>query len=183
MPPSRIRDTIPPHVEHAVLTALQKLPADRFSTANEAETTGDSVTYWEHVDRFRRVAERFPADWSAGFQYADHLFHAGLLIGHTNAEARAALQHTVDLNPKLAPMWAHLAGASFSHDSAQAAQAVKSLMALGFFKGLPEGVSLGFRLLVSAGGQLSLAILDSLAVFNAQSKEPGFHRIGAGFLQ
>ncbi len=38
-------------------------------------------------------------------------------------------------------------------------------------------------MLVSAGGQLSLAILDSLAVFNAQSKEPGFHRIGAGFLQ
>jgi len=35
MPPSRIRDTIPPNVEHAVLTALQKLPADRFSTAKD----------------------------------------------------------------------------------------------------------------------------------------------------
>ena len=32
-PPSRVRNTIPPHVEHAVLTALAKLPADRFESA------------------------------------------------------------------------------------------------------------------------------------------------------
>jgi len=35
VPPTRIRDTIPANVEHAVLTALQKLPADRFATAKE----------------------------------------------------------------------------------------------------------------------------------------------------
>ena len=35
VPPTRIRDTIPASVEHAVLTALQKLPADRFATAKE----------------------------------------------------------------------------------------------------------------------------------------------------
>ncbi len=34
-PPSRIRDTVPPAVEDAVLTALEKLPADRFATAAE----------------------------------------------------------------------------------------------------------------------------------------------------
>ncbi len=33
IPPSRIRDTVPPHVEDAVLTALEKLPADRWSSA------------------------------------------------------------------------------------------------------------------------------------------------------
>ena len=33
--PTRIRDTVPANVEHAVLTALQKLPADRFATAKE----------------------------------------------------------------------------------------------------------------------------------------------------
>ena len=33
--PTRIRDTIPANVEHAVLTALQKLPADRFASARE----------------------------------------------------------------------------------------------------------------------------------------------------
>ena len=35
VPPTRIRDTIPASVEHAVLTALQKLPADRFASAKE----------------------------------------------------------------------------------------------------------------------------------------------------
>jgi serine/threonine-protein kinase len=35
IPPSRLRDTVPPAVEHAVLTALQKLPADRFASAKE----------------------------------------------------------------------------------------------------------------------------------------------------
>jgi serine/threonine-protein kinase len=34
-PPHVLRDTIPPSVEHAVLTALAKLPADRFTTAAE----------------------------------------------------------------------------------------------------------------------------------------------------
>jgi eukaryotic-like serine/threonine-protein kinase len=33
MAPTAVRDTIPPGVEHAVLTALAKLPADRFATA------------------------------------------------------------------------------------------------------------------------------------------------------
>ncbi len=43
-PPSRIRDTIPPHVEDAALTALEKLPADRFATAAElASALGGST--------------------------------------------------------------------------------------------------------------------------------------------
>ena len=33
-PPSRVRDTVPPHVEDAVLTALEKLPADRWRSAS-----------------------------------------------------------------------------------------------------------------------------------------------------
>jgi len=35
IPPSRIRDTVPPHVEDAVLMALEKLPADRWGSAAE----------------------------------------------------------------------------------------------------------------------------------------------------
>ncbi len=57
--------------------------------------------------------------------------HWGPLIGYTNADARAALQRTVDLNPKLVPMWQHLFGASAGFDSSQAALASKSLTALG----------------------------------------------------
>ena len=40
--PTRLRDTIPPAVEDAVLTALEKLPADRFASAAEfARALGD----------------------------------------------------------------------------------------------------------------------------------------------
>jgi hypothetical protein len=44
MAPTAVRDTIPPRVEHAVLTALAKLPADRFASAAEfaAALTSDS---------------------------------------------------------------------------------------------------------------------------------------------
>ena len=35
VPPSTVRDTVPIHVEDAVLTALAKLPADRFGSASE----------------------------------------------------------------------------------------------------------------------------------------------------
>ena len=43
--PSRVRDTIPPAVEDAVLTALEKLPADRFATAAEfAAALGGGAT-------------------------------------------------------------------------------------------------------------------------------------------
>jgi serine/threonine-protein kinase len=34
-PPSGVRDTVAPHVEHAVLKALAKLPADRWATASK----------------------------------------------------------------------------------------------------------------------------------------------------
>ncbi len=153
----------------------------------QAEMSADSTSYVDHVARLHAIAERFPDDWSAAWQYADHLWRGGPLIGHTRTETRAALQRIVDQNPRLAYGWEHLARASFGHDSAQAAQAVKSLMALGGFKEPSEhlglDVSLYYRLLVSAGGQLSLAILDSLAVGIAQSKVPFVHKLGADFLQ
>ena len=45
IPPARLRDTIPPAVEDAVLTALQKLPADRFASAKEfADALTSDVT-------------------------------------------------------------------------------------------------------------------------------------------
>jgi serine/threonine-protein kinase len=49
VPLSTIRNTVPPAVEHAVLTALAKLPADRFATAGEfaaalgSETVSQSI--------------------------------------------------------------------------------------------------------------------------------------------
>ncbi|MGH7711506.1 MAG: hypothetical protein ACREOG_09480, partial [Gemmatimonadaceae bacterium] len=45
-PPSRVRDTVPPNVEAAVLKALAKLPADRFAdAASFAQTLNDQRTW------------------------------------------------------------------------------------------------------------------------------------------
>lgn len=55
-PPTTIRRTIPEHVEAAVLTALAKLPADRFATAPEfgAALAGGPVTTSARAVRPRR---------------------------------------------------------------------------------------------------------------------------------
>ncbi|MBA2291781.1 MAG: serine/threonine-protein kinase [Gemmatimonadales bacterium] len=55
VPPSRLRDTVPNGVEDAVLTALAKLPADRFGTVAEfaAALTSDGAS-----PQFRRSGSR-----------------------------------------------------------------------------------------------------------------------------
>jgi tetratricopeptide (TPR) repeat protein len=132
------------------------------------------------------VTERFPNDWPAWFQYADNLFHFGPVFGSSNANVRAALQRAVDLNPKLVPMWEHLAQASLGHDSVQAALAVRSLMALGKFaeysrKWGMDG-SLFFRLPLVADGQPSAALIDSLARGLATTREIFPNLLGRLFL-
>jgi serine/threonine protein kinase/Tol biopolymer transport system component len=48
--PHAVRDTVPPVVEHAVLTALAKLPADRFATAAEFSSALSSSLAVEDVE-------------------------------------------------------------------------------------------------------------------------------------
>ncbi len=174
-----------PVLQHGYQSHLSAFgPRDRMLI--EAEMS-QSVSDSEHLARFRTITEQYPLDWPAWFEYADHLQHQGGLIGHTNAEDRAALRRTVDLNPKLVPMWEHLAQASVGHDSAQAALAVRSLMSLGRFRTASEefgfDASLFYRVLVSASGQLSVALLDSLASAITDSKAPFPHIAGAIFLR
>ncbi len=123
----------------------------------ELDRDGAALPEEEYMARLRAIIKRFPGDWSAWWFYADELHHWGPLIGYTNADTRAALQRTVDLNPKLAPMWGHLFDASVGHDSAQAALAQNSLDGLGH-------ASIHNRLLLSARGQLPVPLRDSLAV-------------------
>ena len=129
----------------------------------------------EWVTRSRAIANRFPDDWSAWWKYADELHHWGPLIGYTNADARAALQRTVDLNPKAAPMWDHLFDASIGHDSAQAALALKALTALGNGTTMccwQGAASAPYRrLLLSAGGPLPVPLRDSVALEIAGSTD------------
>jgi tetratricopeptide (TPR) repeat protein len=123
----------------------------------ELDRDGSSLSEVEWLARSRAIVNRFPDDWSAWWQYADVLHHWGPLVGFTNADARAALQRTVDLNPGLVPMWAHLFDASIGHDSAQAARASKALSEFGDSK-------MTRRVLLAAGaGHLPVALRDSFA--------------------
>ncbi len=146
----------------------------------EAEMTSDSLPDSAHLARFRAITERFPSDWPAWFHYADHLFHQGGMIGHTNAETRAALQRTVDLNPRLVSMWKHLFQASVGHDSAQSGRALQALMGLAAWSSESEDsrnvgfdAGLFWRVLQSANGQVSLPLLDSLISAIIGRKWPG----------
>jgi Tol biopolymer transport system component/tRNA A-37 threonylcarbamoyl transferase component Bud32 len=51
-----VRDTVPPHVDAAVLTALSKLPADRFATATEFATALSTPIVTEAPTTVGRVA-------------------------------------------------------------------------------------------------------------------------------
>ena len=56
VPPSTVRDTVPSHVEAAVISALAKLPADRFASASEFATAlGQPTTAVPNVSGSRRA--------------------------------------------------------------------------------------------------------------------------------
>jgi serine/threonine-protein kinase len=62
VPPSRMRDTVPEAVEDAVLTALAKLPADRFASAAEfASALAGEGTGARRVAGTRRAARPSPS--------------------------------------------------------------------------------------------------------------------------
>jgi TolB-like protein len=86
----------------------------------------------ERLARAQRLAERFPTNWFAHFQYADALFHWAPLLGHTRAEARAALEETLRLNPRFVPGWGHLMEAALAdRDTIASAGAIDALTRLG----------------------------------------------------
>jgi eukaryotic-like serine/threonine-protein kinase len=76
IPPSRQRDTIPEAVEDAVLTALAKLPADRFATAAEftAALAGGGTAS-------RRTSRRTPLPRTGGPRSRGALLYGGLALG------------------------------------------------------------------------------------------------------
>jgi serine/threonine protein kinase/tetratricopeptide (TPR) repeat protein len=135
----------------------------------EAELGCDALTLAECLAKKRAITERFPGDWSAWSAYADDLHHYGPLVGTTNAEMRAALLRTVELNPKLVPFWEHLAIASHGHDSAQAARAVRAVIALGGSEQSSPTAAGWLRLPLAANGKLPRPLRDSFAAAIASS--------------
>ena len=94
------RKSIPPAVEAAVLTALEKIPADRFATAVEFAAALVS----EHATRVRTaaqpVARRRRRGWLLSAAAAAVMLLAGVLLGRRTAprgESTAIVRATLDL--------------------------------------------------------------------------------------
>ena len=54
------------------------------------------------------ATERFPSYWPAWWQLAESFVHAGGYLGYTRADARAAVERTLRLNPRFVSAWTHL---------------------------------------------------------------------------
>ena len=139
-----------------------------------------------HLARFRAITERFPTDWAAWWPYADHLVHRAPFAGHTKAEAMAALERTVLLNPKLVNAWQHLFQVSVGIDSAESARALTALTVLSLRdESAREGRDLTLfpRLLVAAAGRLSPGLVDSLVAQTAAANSRGaYFYVAHGFV-
>jgi len=115
--------------DSATVTALVKhrreLPeADRLMI--EAELLADDMS--EQLALSRQITRRFPNYWPAWYDYSNYLVHWTPYLGTTLADSRAALERTVELNPRFVPAWEHLFWiATDQHDTAGTARALRAL--------------------------------------------------------
>jgi TolB-like protein len=116
-------------IDNALGRHLRDLPELERLMLEEPDTL---KTASDRLARIERIAERFPTNWFARMQYADALFHWAPVLGHTRAEARAALEETLRLNPRFVPGWGHLIEAVLGdRDTVAAARAIDALTRLG----------------------------------------------------
>jgi len=115
--------------DSATVTALVKhrreLPeADRLMI--EAEFLAGDMS--ERLALSRQITRRFPNYWPAWYDHADFLVHWTPYLGTTLADSRAALERTVELNPRFAPAWEHLSWIAIDQrDTAGTARALRAL--------------------------------------------------------
>ena len=152
----------------------------------EGEATSPREVFEAHLARFRAITERFPGDWAAWWPYADHLAHQAPLAGHTMAEAMAALDRVLELNPKLANAWDHLFSVSIGIDSIESRRALVAVTDL-VLRDLSVRKGRDFTvfprlLLQAAEGRLSPTLLDSVVAQVAKANSPGSYYGGATFL-
>jgi TolB-like protein len=112
-------------IENALMSHRAALPE------RERLQLETSLNASDDLSRARRITERFPSNWFARMQYADNLVHSGPLLGHTRAEARAALEETLRLNPLFVPGWEHLMMKVLEdHDTLASARVLNALTRL-----------------------------------------------------
>jgi TolB-like protein/tetratricopeptide (TPR) repeat protein len=119
-------------VDSAIGNALRRHLGDLPEVERLMLEAPDNEKASDHLARVQRLAERFPTNWFTRFQYADALFHWAPVLGHTRAEARAALEETLRLNPRFVPGWGHLMEAVLAdRDTIASARAIDALTRLG----------------------------------------------------
>jgi len=123
------------------------------------------------LDRARLLTERYPGSWFGWLLSGDQLLHVGPLLGHSQAESRAAFERALDLNPSLIPAWEHLLLlALLERDTAASGAALRALTRLDAWPGLTaDGYgnrSVQFRYLdaiVRGDSAMRRHLLDSVA--------------------
>ncbi len=126
------------------------------------------------------LVDRFPEYWPGWMAYGDDLVHWGGYNGHLPAEAIAALERVIELNPTFLPAWEHLHWvAATALDTARVRTTWAALTRLEYSPVLEYG--LDFRFFTQVTTELSLggltyepepARLDSLARGMAVSRGP-----------
>jgi serine/threonine protein kinase/TolB-like protein/tetratricopeptide (TPR) repeat protein len=99
-----IERAVEPRIVEAYLAHRSSFPL-RDRLLIEAGMTDSLSSY---IARMSVLSERFREYWPVWWDYANRLVHDGALFGYTHAEARAALERTVNLNPGLDAAWSHL---------------------------------------------------------------------------
>jgi TolB-like protein len=95
-------------VDSSVVAAFQdhrsELP-ERVRLHIEADMT---TSLSDRMARLQELTQRFPDYWPAWMDYGDWIYHWGGMAGYTTADAVAAFERTVALNPALVPVFNHM---------------------------------------------------------------------------
>jgi TolB-like protein len=174
----------------ALATHRAELPEYERLTLDVADKKASDV-----LEGAKRLTQRFPTNWFAWFEYADHLHHWAPFLGHTVSEARAAFEETLRLNPRLVPAWEHLAiEALAEQDTVVTARTLEALTRLSFAAASAEERGsdrlMQFRLVdrlergdSDGASSLSDSIVRSIAVRGSPEFEsPGIYGFNAADL-
>jgi TolB-like protein len=172
--------------EAALLSHRDKLPeADRLVV----EATLVAGTLSAQLAQLQEVTRRFPTYWPGWYDYGNLLVHWTPYLGTNVADARAALERTVELNPGFAEAWEHLMWTTLrQRDAPGGARVLRKLEGFATATGFrfnPDLIAYYHALsrLVASGGRDSAALVARdaqhvVAMYNAAPSE----FLGVGFL-
>lgn len=180
--------SVPQQIRNAYLEHLDELPEVERRIIEATRNVPGSQVH----DRLRAVVERFPEYWPAWMAYADRLLHwAPIQAGTTADDAQAALERTLELNPRFIPAWQHLEWMMMVRgDSAGAFAVLDTLEALDGARILSDAMGYDqfseLRILAHARfwGHSYAAPLDSLTdqLAKTRTRFAGYHTLASQWI-